>query len=238
MTELMTRTVATGAAVTLLLLAPAWSSAHKAHEEAAREAAKVDPPNEILAPVTVAKPEISPPSETLRHDHSAHGGDSHHAPSLGDPAVAEAEASPGNVPKALAWLGKFHPPVTHFPIALLVAAAFAELLFMRTGKLQFDHAARFSVWLGAGAALAAAPLGWFFAGFQFVDDDWVQTAHRWFGTATALWSGGLLIVLKQLTQAGGSRGRFRLVLFAGTALVSITGFLGGSLLYGINHYAW
>ena len=256
-TKATNRTVATGAALILLLLTPTWAAAHKAHEEAAREAAKASPPREMPTPETAADAELSLQTETEQHGPLKHSGHSHRAPSPRDlaeadieaasaaattpattPTTAQAEASPRKVPKALAWLGKFHPPVTHFPIALLVAATIAELLFMRTGKIQFDHAARFSVWLGASAALVAAPLGWFFAGFQLVDDEWVQTAHRWFGTATALWSGGLLFTLHQLTQTEGSRGRFRLVLFAGAALVSITGFLGGSLLYGIDHYAW
>ena len=65
-----------------------------------------------------------------------------------------------------------------------------------------------------------------------------MTAHRWFGTATALWAGVLLFVSTQLTRSDELRGRFRSVLFAGAALVTITGFLGGSLLYGIDHYAW
>src|SRR6516162_11927020 len=43
------------------------------------------------------------------------------------------------------WLGKFHPPAANFPIALLVAAALAEILFAATGRPVFDAANRFSL---------------------------------------------------------------------------------------------
>ncbi len=238
MTDIAIRTMAMGAALSLLLFAPTSASAHKAHEDAAKEAAKSASLHETHAPVAPAPREIAENPATKQHDHSNHALTVGNEVEENDVEPTEAGARESNVPKLLAWLGKFHPPLTHFPIALLAAAALAELLFMRTGKVQYDHAARFSVWLGAGAALATAPLGWFFAGFQFVDDEWVMTAHRWFGTATALWAGVLLFVSTQLTRSDELRGRFRSVLFAGAALVTITGFLGGSLLYGIDHYAW
>jgi len=34
------------------------------------------------------------------------------------------------------------------------------------------------------------------------------------------------------------RSGFRLMLVAGILLVSIAGYLGASLIYGLNHYAW
>jgi uncharacterized membrane protein len=128
--------------------------------------------------------------------------------------------------------------LTHFPIALITAAAIAELLYIRRGSDLFEHAVRFSVWLGAGGALVAALLGWFFAGFQVFDDEWIMTAHRWAGTATALVAAALLVLCERANSGSGSRNTFRAALFAAAGLVGATGFLGGSLLYGLDHLAW
>lgn len=138
------------------------------------------------------------------------------------------------------WIGKFHPPTTHFPIGLLTAAAFAEFLFMKTKRPLFDNAAQFCVWLGAGGALAAVMLGWSFAGFHLVDDDWILTTHRWLGTSVALLS---LIVawLSIVSHREGKETRwsaYRVVLFLTASLVGATGFFGGAMVYGIDHYAW
>jgi uncharacterized membrane protein len=249
-------------ATSWLLFAPASALAHKAHEVAAREKAEAEAREKVeeaaaklqlqldraenQAHLEQAEPGPDPSAEDADHaepdvpsDQPNHHVHAAHSPTMGSTEKASVSGeSESNVPKLLAWLGKFHPLVTHFPIALLAAAALAELLYMRTGKEQFDHAVRFSVWLGAGAALLAAPLGWFFGGFHLIDEEWVMTAHRWFGTGTAVWAGGLLLITRQLDQSDALRSRYRLVLFAGAGLVSITGFLGGSLLYGIDHYAW
>ena len=50
-------------------------------------------------------------------------------------------------------------------------------LFMRTGAIACWHALLFGMRIGAGTALLAAVLGWFFAGLRLGDDEWVMTAH-------------------------------------------------------------
>ncbi len=257
---------AIAAAFSLVILAATPTIGHQAHKKQAAEAASEVVPPEPAATVRPEPPVAEPhehadhasaalpaesgvtldapqsdapvsvqsdPPAAKPHDHADHGPA---APGVEGGASPDAAAS--NVPKPLAWLGKFHPPLTHFPIALIIAGAIAEILFIRTRNPLFEHATRFSIWLGAGGAVAAALLGWLFAGFHVLDDEWVMTAHRWFGTATALWAGYLLFVSERTATGDGSRSRFRFALFAGAALVSITGFLGGSLLYGLDHFAW
>ena len=190
--------------------------------------------HEGLKEISEAAREQPAAIETV-HDHGSHG----HS----DDAEAGAPhdgAPESDVPKPIRWLGKFHPPVTHFPIALLTAAALAELLFLRTGAPAYRHALHFCVRLGAAAAVLAALLGWFFSGFRLVDEEWVMTAHRWGGTSVALSSLWLLVLSSQMNddQGAATETRFRAVLFTATGLVGATGFLGGALLYGLDHYAW
>ena len=136
--------------------------------------------------------------------------------------------------RSLTGFPKLHPPMVHFPIAMLVGAALAEILLMSTGRATFRHAARFCVRIGALSAVPTAALGWFFGGLQLADEDWTQTAHRWLGTVTASWA----IVLLAIAERRNVRRAYRLAVFVGAALVMATGFFGGALVYGLDHYAW
>jgi uncharacterized membrane protein len=213
-------------ALALLLCAATPAGAHEAHQQKAEESAGAHEE----APLT----ESHVAAESKPHDHANHGQTEDDHAIVSD----ETPQAESNVPKPLAWLGKFHPPLTHFPIALLTAAALAELLFMRTQKAGYRQAVLFTVRLGAAAALLAAPLGWFFAGFHLVDEEWVMTAHRWAGTAMALLAVVLLALLERGELTETRQSRFRLALFSAAGLVGATGFLGGALLYGLDHYAW
>ena len=208
---------ATIAAVATLLVAATAATAHEAHEKQAIEASSEPPAIGVAVPAPSAEAEATP----HHHGNASFG--------------VKVES---NLPKPLAWLGRLHPPATHFPIALLIAAALAELLYMRSGSVLFDHAVRFTVWFGAVGAVGGAILGWLFAGFRLVDEQWVMTAHRWAGTSTALLAAGLLYLLERSASGAATRRSFRLVLFSASTLVGGTGFLGGSLLYGLDHYSW
>jgi mono/diheme cytochrome c family protein/uncharacterized membrane protein len=168
-------------------------------------------------------------------------GQEHDRAEQADSDASEAFLPPqGFFDKLIPWLGNFHPPAVSFPIALLVAAALAEILRAVTGHPSLDGAARFCVWLGAVTAIAAVALGWCRGGFRMSDPSWVVTAHRWLGTTTALWA-QLVLGLSEASRRCGGRGiqeAFRLTLFVGTGLVLSTGFLGGALVYGLDHYVW
>ena len=140
-------------------------------------------------------------------------------------------------------IGQFHPPSTHFPIALLIAALPAELLWMFTRKDSWKGTVRFCVALGAASAIITAALGWCDAAFSHYSGDTAQilTWHRWLGTATAVWA-VLTFALSELANRRGNPKSlcrtFRLVLLVGIILVSAAGYLGASLIYGLNHFVW
>jgi len=138
------------------------------------------------------------------------------------------------------WLGNFHPPSVHFPIALITAAAVAELLGMATRNPLFDAISRFCICLGTLTAVPAGILGWFLGGFRLTDASWVMMSHRWLGTSTVACS-GLLLVLSELSRSPDRRRTricFRGTLILAVLLVSVTGFLGGAVVFGLNHYRW
>lgn len=140
------------------------------------------------------------------------------------------------------FLGRFHPVAVHLPIGLLLAAALAEALFVGTRAEWLSGAARFSVLLGAFAACGAASLGWLNAMSANYDGELAQVLeyHRWLGTGTAV----LAVIVAMLSEvhrrrpAAIWRVAYRLSLFLVAAAVSLTGHLGGTLVYGLDYLKW
>ncbi len=169
-------------------------------------------------------------------------GDSRQGEQVG-PALAEppeADAPRSFVEKLANWLGRIHSPAVHFPIALLTAAAVAELIRMITGITAFDAVSRYCIWFGTLTAMMACALGWCAGSFRLTDPSWVLMTHRWLGTCTA-GCAGLVLILSETSRCpdrGWTRLCFRVVLLLVAALVSATGFFGGAVVFGLNHYTW
>jgi mono/diheme cytochrome c family protein/uncharacterized membrane protein len=159
-------------------------------------------------------------------------------PTLAEPS--DGETTPSFFDKLTRWIGKFHPPGTHFPIALLMSAAVAELLRVATGKPVFDGISRFCIWFGSLTAVGAGALGWCAGSFRMTDASWVLMTHRWLGTSTVVCAGLALVLSEASRLPGRHRTRicFRVALFVVALLVSATGFLGGAVVFGLKHYAW
>lgn len=239
-----------GVALLAVTAAAPVALAHKGHREA-REERSAPPAGE--QPATGSGEGATAPGKgtlggrtgdaAARPAGAANAPTTRSAPAGGEPSAAPHEEEreawpPPGVPRPLAWLGKFHPPATHFPIALLTAAVLAELLALVRPNLLYAHAARFCVLLGGIGALGAAVLGWFFGGFTFDDDEWVMTAHRISGTATAVVAVVAAILSERFHRGGGGQRAYLATLFAAAALVGLTGFFGGALVYGLDHYTW
>lgn len=143
--------------------------------------------------------------------------------------------------RALRWIGRFHPVSTHFPVALMLVAVLAEGLAWWTKRESWSQTVRFLVVVAALGAVSTAVLGWINASFtSYVGQNAVILSwHRWLGTGTAVWAlvcAGLAL-LGDNREGTPERQRLRGALLAGAALVSITGFLGSALIYGLDHYA-
>jgi uncharacterized membrane protein/YHS domain-containing protein len=173
-------------------------------------------------------------------DHDEAAGAEHDDGEEHDHATGHGQEKTG-LAKLIPWLGKFHPPTTHIPIGMLIGAALAEGLYILTKRDLFRNAGTFCVVLAGFGALAAVTLGWFNGGFTLTDDQWTQTVHRWLGTSTALLTVLTVALLIRTSKAGAkpsSRFAYRVSLFVSAGMVGATGFFGGVIVYGLNHYAW
>lgn len=142
--------------------------------------------------------------------------------------------------KFVYWLGNFHPAATDVPVGIILAAFLSEVLLLATGKVSFAIVTRYCVWVGGIAALGTAALGWCLAGFQFYDNAWMLTTHRILGTVTGVWGLALIASMEAARSKGSPRWQwtFRTVLLIATLLIIATGFFGGAMIYGLDHYSW
>jgi mono/diheme cytochrome c family protein/uncharacterized membrane protein len=156
------------------------------------------------------------------------------------PEPAEAKPPRGFFGKLIDWFGKSHPAAVHFPIALLTAAAVAELLRLATGQPAFEAVCRYCLWFGTLTAVVAGVLGWCAGGFHLTDASWVLMTHRWLRTSTVAWAGVVLVLSEVSRRPDRRRTRmgFRVALLVVAALVLATGFFGGAVVFGLDHYTW
>lgn len=133
-------------------------------------------------------------------------------------------------------LGRLHPVLLHFPLALLVLGAALELArwFRESAFLARAVVGLFAV--GAVAAILAAGSGWLLAAHEHIRSDQRSTLelHRWFGIATAAWAVLAWLVAqawKETTSPGRVWGR-RLVALTTLVLIIAAGHFGAVLIWG------
>jgi uncharacterized membrane protein len=143
--------------------------------------------------------------------------------------------------RLIEFLGKFHPLAAHTPIAVLMAAAIAEALYLRHPAPALTGAARFCAILGALGAIATATLGWAMATTKPASDD--LELHRWMGTIAAAACIPIAILGEWGARRahhegrkwhGFSRWAFRLSIFGIAGMVGFTAHLGGLMVWGKN----
>ncbi len=149
------------------------------------------------------------------------------------PALGEVKAE--QVERAV---GRLHPLVIHFPIALLAAAAIFETIsaLRRRGS---SPAALGCLVMGAGGAVVAATAGWFNAAYEHAQSvSTTLTIHRWTGVVAAACA--VLALLCAAIGAVGAkdamRAGYRGLLIIAATLVGVAGHFGGNLTYGPDYW--
>lgn len=155
-----------------------------------------------------------------------------------DHATDHGEA--GEAPKLIPFLGKFHPIAAHIPIALILVAALAELLFLFTGAPLFRSAARFNLLIAVLGAAIAVPLGLAAAsGTQYpADYATVLFRHKVLGFSTLTFTLVAAVLSERLHRKSSGAGGYRMALLLAALLVGATGHLGGLLVFGLNPFSW
>jgi len=143
-----------------------------------------------------------------------------------------------NTDKIINWVGNFHPLLLHFPIALITMAAVAKLLFFWYGNPLFDQASRFMVLAAAVTVIPTALTGLAYgynAQYEGVMASYFWW-HRFFGIFTAILAIITAVLRELLSQKlPYVKVAYYLCLFLLFISVNITGFIGGSLTFGVGH---
>ena len=133
----------------------------------------------------------------------------------------------------MTFIGKFHPLLVHFPIALVLAAAAAELVVIATARKAWRPVAVANICAAAAIGIVTAFTGWLFAASPSVDVTRSLEWHRWLGMAGAVGAIGAALLSSRLhVSSRGTAFAYRCLLFATALLVAITGHLGGTLVWG------
>ena len=135
----------------------------------------------------------------------------------------------------MALFGRLHPLLVHFPIALVLMAAVAEVVATTTGLSDWRAVALANLRAGAVFGIGAAIAGWRLASSPGIEATSSLEWHRWLGSIAAL------AVVGAALATAGARGRsplamwaYRITLFWATALVAVTSHLGGLLVWGAD----
>lgn len=156
----------------------------------------------------------------------------------GSPEDSDETATAGEPNKLVHFLGKLHPISVHFPIALIILAAFAEVLALLRCQPIFSETARTLLAFGAAASIVAAPLGWANAATsEHTGQEQTVEQHRWLGIASAATSVAALLIGTAASRRGGRtlRTTYLIVLLAAAIGTSVAGHLGGALVYGDDY---
>ena len=134
----------------------------------------------------------------------------------------------------IGFLGRLHPAIVHFPIALMAAAALFEGIQVWRRTPTLSPATPLLVTVAALAAVASSGFGLLLKIYE-VTEGRLVALHGWVGLSATT----MALVAAVSVALGSSRPKAvwftRAALAAGTALVLGAGYLGGELVFGPNH---
>lgn len=148
-------------------------------------------------------------------------------------AVGWLLVDPTDPPDLLLFVGRFHPMVVHFPIALLILAALLELMALAGEPYRsLREAAPFVLVLGAAAAIMAVIAGLLLSLEGGYEQEMIEE-HRNVGIFVAIGA----VVAAVLRIRGRGQGRPGRLLYAGTLGATVlglayTGHAGANLTHG------
>ena len=134
----------------------------------------------------------------------------------------------------MALTGRLHPLLAHFPIALILIAAVAELVSVTTRFPEWHMVAVANVRAGAAFAVASAGAGWLLASSRIVEASPALEWHRWLGLLAAFAALGAALTTIENDQPPRRLWMYRIALFSAAACVAVAGHFGAALVWGAD----
>lgn len=142
-------------------------------------------------------------------------------------------AGPSTMDALLRIVGRTHPILVHFPIAMVLVAAMIETIRAIVRRPTPARTSIHMLGIGVIAAAAAIGSGWLNGDYEnHASQADTMELHRWIGIG-----GGGVALLAFLFALGASRSTralmtFRALLLVAAGAIGFTGHLGGSMVYG------
>jgi len=130
--------------------------------------------------------------------------------------------------------GRLHPLLVHFPIALILIAAVAELVSVATRFPAWHAVAVANVRAGAAFAVASAGAGWLLASSRIVEASPALEWHRWLGLMAAFAALGAALTTVENDRTPRRLWVYRIALFSAAACVAVAGHFGAVLVWGAD----
>lgn len=151
-------------------------------------------------------------------------------------AVSEEDEEEGGAKTWPEFFGRLHLVAVHFPIALVVMAAFFEVLGLMVYRQALGATTRALLWVSAPCSMCTAAAGWVLASFESYSGEMgrIVFLHRWGGISLAVLLALTLILREKAERGGGERLRwvYRFGLLAAAVLTLLVGHWGGELVHG------
>jgi uncharacterized membrane protein/YHS domain-containing protein len=140
---------------------------------------------------------------------------------------------------ALSLLGKFHPAIIHFPIAGIFFAFFLQMLAHVKNNDELHQSIKLILILTTVFTFLAGVSGWINASGQGLDSPDIEgiNLHRWFGISTSV----SILLCTLLQRKDDHKNSLLYALYIGLLIISvilasITGHLGGILVFGEQYF--
>jgi len=135
----------------------------------------------------------------------------------------------------MAVIGRLHPLIVHFPIALVMVAAFSEVVATVTDDRRYRAVAAINLRAGSAFAVVAAFAGWRLGLAPGIEATPLLEWHRWMGVAAALLTAGAALAsVRPERHSSRSLTLYRIALFGAASLVAVAGHSGGLLVWGAD----
>jgi uncharacterized membrane protein len=134
----------------------------------------------------------------------------------------------------MAIIARLHPLVVHFPIALVLVAAAAELVAIATGDRRYRTVAVINLRAGGVFAFLAVIAGWRLASAPGIETTPLLEWHRWLGAAAAMLTVAATIATFQDERQPSRLVVYRIALVCAASLVAVAGHSGGLLVWGAD----
>jgi uncharacterized membrane protein len=134
----------------------------------------------------------------------------------------------------MALTGRLHPLLVHFPIALILIAAIAELVCVTTRFPQWHTVAVANIRAGSAFAVASAGAGWLLASSRIVEASDALEWHRWLGLMAALAAVAAALATGEIDRPPKRLWLYRIALFSAAASVAVAGHFGAVLVWGAD----